>query len=36
MQLYKYPRTYHFPFSEGATADDKIMKDANAFYGKNG
>ena len=35
MQLYKYPRTYHFPFSEGATADDKIMKDANAFCGKN-
>jgi hypothetical protein len=23
----KYPRTYHFQFSEGATSDDKIAND---------
>lgn len=34
MNLYKYPRTYHFPFSEGATSDDKILKDVNIFSGK--
>lgn len=33
-QLYKYPRTYHFSFSEGATSDDKIMKDTSVFHGK--
>lgn len=22
--LYKYPRTFHLPWSEGATQDDKI------------
>lgn len=32
--LYKYPRTAHFNFSEGATSDDKIMKNSNIFIGK--
>lgn len=27
MQTQKYGRTYHFPFSEGATSDDKILQD---------
>jgi len=34
MELYKYPRTYHFPFSEGATSDDKILKDCIIFNNK--
>ena len=34
VELYKYPRTYHFPFSEGATSDDKILKDTTIFDGK--
>ena len=34
MELYKYPRTYHFPFSEGATSDDKILKDTTIFDSK--
>ncbi len=34
MNKYKYPRTYHFSFSEGATSDDKILKDDNMFEGK--
>lgn len=25
--MFKYPRTYHFSFSEGATSDDKIIED---------
>ena len=29
MEKYKYPRTFHFPFSEGASSDDKIHKDTN-------
>lgn len=32
--LYKYPRTAHFNFSEGSTSDDKIMKNSNIFIGK--
>ena len=32
--LYKYPRTYHFPFSEGATSDDKILNDIHIFDNK--
>lgn len=27
MQTQKYGRTYHFPFSEGATSDDRILQD---------
>lgn len=34
MKLYKYPRTYHLPFSEGVTSDDKILKDCSIFNGK--
>ncbi len=34
MNKYKYPRTYHFSFSEGATSDDKILKDDKMFEGK--
>jgi hypothetical protein len=30
----KYPRTFHVPFSPGATADDKIHKDISFFNGK--
>lgn len=28
---YKYPRTFHLPFSEGATSDDKIATDLSVF-----
>jgi hypothetical protein len=30
----KYPRTYHLPWSLGASNDDKILKDFSGFYGK--
>lgn len=30
----KYPRTYHLPWSPGATNDDKIMENTNNFTGK--
>jgi hypothetical protein len=30
----KYPRTLHLPWSEGATSDDKILKDDSQFKGK--
>lgn len=29
----KYPRTYHLPWSLGATADDKTLKDTSQFDG---
>lgn len=32
--LVKYPRTSHFPFSPGATNDDKIQYDLSALQGK--
>ena len=31
---YKYPRTFHLPWSEGATNDDKVLKNVNNFIGK--
>lgn len=31
---YKYPRTYHLPWSEGATSDDKVLHDLSSFEGK--
>ena len=31
---YKYPRTYHLPFSPGFTSDDKVLKDDSSFRGK--
>ena len=30
----KYPRTYHLPWSLGATSDDKILKDTSCFDDK--
>lgn len=29
----KYPRTYHLPWSPGATSDDRIMEDPDACFG---
>lgn len=34
MDRYKYPRTYHLPFSPGITSDDKIISDMSEFEGK--
>ena len=31
----KYPRTFHLPFSESLTADDKRLKDCSIFQGKS-
>lgn len=31
---YKYPRTFHLPWSEGATNDDKVIKDTSCFLSK--
>jgi hypothetical protein len=31
---FKYPRTPHLPWSEGATSDDKILKSVAQFEGK--
>lgn len=31
---YKYPRTPHLPWSEGATNDDKVLKNTHHFEGK--
>jgi hypothetical protein len=28
----KYPRTYHFPWSPGATSDDKVHQDVEALF----
>lgn len=30
----KYPRTYHLPWSEGRTDDDKVLSDDSQFIGK--
>lgn len=30
----KYPRSYHLPWSEGKTKDDKTLKDCSQFEGK--
>lgn len=32
--LVKYGRTYHLPFSEGSTSDDKFLKDFSLLEGK--
>lgn len=32
---FKYPRTYHFDFSQGMTSDDKIMQSYDNFIGKD-
>lgn len=34
MERFKYPRTYHFPFSKGVQDDDKIIKDLSMFEGQ--
>ena len=31
---YKYPRTYHLPFSLGYTSDDKVLENDNQFHKK--
>lgn len=31
---YKYPRTYHLPWSKGCQSDDKILKSIDHFIGK--
>jgi hypothetical protein len=31
----KYPRTYHLPFSQSMTKDDRILKDCSQFENKN-
>lgn len=31
---FKYPRTKHFPWSEGVTSDDKIVTDLSQFEGQ--
>ena len=32
--FFKYPRTYHLPWSLGSTNDDKFMEDTVSFIGK--
>lgn len=34
MTLKKYPRTFHLPWSEGMTSDDKMIKDTSVFQNK--
>lgn len=34
MKRFKYPRTYHLPWSPGTTSDDRILKDVSHFVGK--
>lgn len=34
VRYFKYPRTFHAPWSPGASADDKIMKDVSIFAGR--
>lgn len=33
-EYYKYPRTLHLPWSLGVQSDDKVLKDASCFEGK--
>lgn len=32
-KLYKYPRTFHLPWSETITSDDKVLSDISCFVG---
>ncbi|MBQ2184634.1 MAG: RNA ligase family protein [Lachnospiraceae bacterium] len=32
MERYKYPRTYHFPFSPGRGSDDKVLDDFERYF----
>lgn len=34
MDYKKFPRTFHVPWSEGATSDDKVLTSVNHFIGK--
>jgi hypothetical protein len=34
-KLTKYPRTYHLPWSPGATGDDKVLRDVSQFHGRH-
>ncbi len=34
MNTYKYPRTFHLPWSPGATSDDKMLKSVDHFKGR--
>ena len=34
VEYVKYPRTYHLPWSPGATDDDRVMKDTGVFAGR--
>lgn len=34
MPYYKYPRTYHLPWSPGISRDDKVLKDIWHFLGR--
>jgi hypothetical protein len=34
METTKYPRTYHFPFSLGATNDDRVSEEYNFLENK--
>lgn len=34
IELYKYPRTPHLPFSKGMTSDDRVLKNTNHFKDK--
>lgn len=33
--LYKYPRTYHLPWSKGITKDDRVMRNIKSFEDKD-
>jgi len=33
--LYKYPRTYHLPWSPGKSSDDKVLTNTDHFIGKS-
>ena len=35
MTYIKYPRTFHMPWSEGITNDDKVLKDTSFFEGRD-
>lgn len=34
IMYYKYPSTFHLPWSQGITNDDKILKNLSNFYNK--
>ena len=35
LQIYKYPRTFHLPWSPGRTSDDKVLSDTKCFKDKH-